>query len=106
MELPQHTRNLYCEASERVESDNLFPPNDEAALVLELQRVQNDSTLQDSVASSERPHSLVNYSFTDDSDEESELNQANGDTKDDEDIPSDDHDHQTCQMAQQTLQSK
>ena len=56
--------------------------------------------------SSERPHPLVNYSFTDDSDEESELHQSNEDTTDDEDIPSDDDDHQTGQMAQQTLQSK
>ena len=54
--------------------------------------------------SNERPHSLVNYSITDDSDEENELLQSNGDTTDDEDIPSDDH--QTGQMAQQTLQSK
>ena len=46
---------------------------------------------------------LANYSFTDDSDEESELPQSNGDTSDDEDIPSD---HQAGQMGQQTLQSK
>ena len=75
--------------------------NDEAALVFELQRVQNNSALQDSMDSSERLYPLVNYSFTDDSDEESELHQWNGDTTDDEDIPSDD-DHQTGQMAQQT----
>ena len=55
--------------------------------------------------SNERPHPLVNYSFTDDSDEESELHQSNGDTTDDDDISLDD-DHQTGQMAQQTLQSK
>ena len=55
--------------------------------------------------SNERPHPLANYSCTDDSEEESELHQSNGDTSDDEDIPSDD-DHQTGQMAQQTLQSK
>ena len=73
--------------SERVESDNLFPPNDEATLVTELQRVQNQSALQDSMNSNDRPHSLVNYSFTDDSDEKSELIQSNGDTTDDEDIP-------------------
>ena len=47
---------------------------------------------------------IVNYSFTDDSDEESELLQSNGDTTNDEDIPSDEH--QSGQMAQQTLQSK
>ena len=40
--------------------------------------------------SNERSHPLVNYSFTDDSDEESELTQSNGHTTDDEDIPSDD----------------
>ena len=95
---------LYCETSERVESDHFFPPNVEAALACEPQRVQNQSTLQDSMDSSERPHPLVNYSFTDDSDEESELHQTNGDTTDDEDIPSDDH--QSGQMAHQTLQSK
>ena len=61
MELPQHTRDVYCETSERVESDYLFPPNDEAALVSELQRVQNHFALQDSVDSSERPHHLVNF---------------------------------------------
>ena len=55
--------------------------------------------------SSESPHPLVNYSFTDDSGEGSGLLQSNGDTTDDEHIPSDD-DHQTGQMAQQTLQSK
>ena len=53
----------------------------------------------------ERRHPLINYSFTDDSDEESELHQSNGDTTDDDNIPSD-HYHQTGQMAQQTLQSK
>ena len=56
--------------------------------------------------SSERPHPLVNYSFTGDSDEESELHQSNEDTTDDEDIPFDDHIHQTGRMAQQTLQSR
>ena len=90
--------------SERVESDYLFPPNDQATLVSELQRVQNQSAQQDSMNSNDRPHSLVNYSFTDDSDEESELLQSNGDTTDDEDTPSDEH--QSGQMAQQTLQSK
>ena len=55
--------------------------------------------------SRERPHPLVNYSSTDDSNEESELPQSNGHTTDDEDIPSDD-DHQTGPMAHQTLQSK
>ena len=70
----------------------------------ELQRVQNHSALQVSMNSNERPHPLVNYSFTDDYDEESELLQSNGDTTDDEDIPSDEH--QSGQMAQQTLQSK
>ena len=55
--------------------------------------------------SSEHPYPLVSYSSTDDSDEESELLQSNGYTTDDEYIPSDD-DHQTGQMAQQTLQSK
>ena len=103
MDLPQHTRDLYCETSECVESDYLFPPNDEAALVSELQNVQNQSALLDSMDSSERPHPLVNYSFTDDSDEESKLPQSNEDTTDDVVIPSD---HQTGQMAQQTLQSK
>ena len=78
MELPQHTRDLYCETSERVESDYFFPLNVEAALASELKRVQNQSTLQDSMDSSERPHPFVNYSFTDDSDEESELHQSNG----------------------------
>ena len=57
------------------------------------------------MVSSERPHPLVNYSSTDDSDEESELLQSTRYTTDDEYIPSDD-DHQTGQMAQQTLQSK
>ena len=100
-------REIYIETSERVESDYLFPPNDEAALVSELQRVQNQSAIQDSIDSSERPHPLVNYSFTDYCDEESEPHQSNGYTTDDEDIPSDDDDdHQTGQMAQQTLQSK
>ena len=91
--------------SERVQSDYLFPPNDVAALVSELKNVQNQSAQQYSMDSNERPHPLVNYSFTDDSDEESELHQWNGDTTDDDDIVSD-HDHQTGQMAQQTLQCK
>ena len=69
----------------------------------ELQNVQNQSAPQDSMDSSEHPHPLVNYSSTDD--EVSELHQSNGHTRDDEDISSDD-DHQTGQMAQQTLQSK
>ena len=41
--------------------------------------------------SNERPHPVVNYSFTDDSDEESDLQQSNGNSTDDEDIPSDKH---------------
>ena len=61
MELPQHTRDLYCETSERVKSDYLFPPNDEAALVSELQRAQTIPAVQDLMNSSERPHPLVNY---------------------------------------------
>ena len=69
----------------------------------ELQRVQHQSALQVSMSSNERP--LVNYSFTDDSDEESEPLQSNSNTTDDEDIPSDDY-HQSGQLAQQTLQSK
>ena len=77
-----------------------FPPNVEAGLVSELQNVQ------DSMDLSERPHPVVNYSFTDDSDEESELPQSHEDTTDDEDIPSDDDHHQTGQISQQTLQSK
>ena len=56
--------------------------------------------------SSERLHPLVNYSSTNDFDEESELHQSNGDITDDEDIPSDVDEHHTGQMAQQTLQSK
>ena len=75
-------------------------------LRLNFKRVQNQSTLQDSMDSSERPHLLVNYSFTDDSDEESELPQSNSDTTDDEDIASDDDHHQTSPIAQQTLKSK
>ena len=81
-----------------------MPPNDEVTLVSELERAQNQSALKDSVVSNERPHPLVNYSFTDDSNEESELPQTTGYTTDDDDIPSDD-DHQTGQMAQQTLQN-
>ena len=42
--------------SERVESDYLFPPNDEAAIVSELKNVQNQSALQYSMDSSERRH--------------------------------------------------
>ena len=71
----------------------MVPPNDEATLVSELQRVQNQSALQVSINSNECPHPLV----TDDSDEESKLPQSNGDTTDDEDIPSDEH--QSGQMA-------
>ena len=56
--------------------------------------------------SNERPHLLDIYSFTDDSDEECELHQSNEDTTDDEDIPSNDDDHQTGQIAQQTLQRR
>ena len=95
MDLPQHTRDQYCQTSERAERDYMFPPNDEPTLVSELERVQ------DSLESSERPRSLVNYSSTDDS--ETDLPQSNGYTSADEDIPSD---HQSGQMAQQTLQSK
>ena len=83
----------YCQTSERAETDYMFPPNDEATLVYELERVQ------DSLESSERPRPLVNYSFTDDS--ESELSQSNAYTSADED-----DEHQAGQMAQQTLQSK
>ena len=96
-------RDLYCVTSERVEGDYFFSPNDEVTLVSELQSVQNQFALQDSMDSSERTHPFVNYSFTDDSDEESELPQSNGDTSDDEDVPSD---HQAGQMGQQTLESK
>ena len=67
-----------------------MPTSDEATLVSELQRVPNQFALQDSMDSSERSHPIVYYSFTDDSDEESELLQSNGDTTDDEHIPSDD----------------
>ena len=102
MQLPQHTRDQYCQSSERAERDYMFPPNDEATLVLELQRVQNQCAEQDSLDSNERPHPLVNYSSTDDS--ESDLPQSKGYSSDDEDIPSDEH--QSGQMAQQTLQSK
>ena len=80
----------------------MFPPNDEATLVSELERVQNQCAEQDSLDSSDRPRPLVNYSSTDDS--ESDLPQSNGYTTDDEDVPSDEH--QSGQMAQQTLQSK
>ena len=55
--------------------------------------------------SNERPHPIVNYSSTDDSEEDSELHQSNGDISYDEDILSYD-DHQTGQTAQQTLHSK
>ena len=95
----------------------MFPPNDEATLVSELERVQNQCPEQDSLDSSERAHPLVNYSSTDDSesdlqqsngyttdDEDSDLQQSNCYTSDDEDVPSDEH--QSGQMAQQTLQSK
>ena len=102
MDLPQHTRDRYCQTSERAERDYMFPPYDEATLVSELERVQNQCAEQDSLHSSERPHPLVNYSSTDDS--ESDLPQSNGYISDDEDIPSDEH--QSGQMAQQTLQSK
>ena len=102
MDLPQHTRDQYYQTSERAERDFLFPPNDEPTLVSELERVQNQCAEQDSLDSSERPRPLVNYSSTDDS--ESDLPQTNGYTSDDEDIPSDEH--QSGQMAQQTLQSK
>ena len=81
-----------------------FPPNDEATLVSELQRVQNQYPLLVSMNSNDRPHRLVNYSFTDDSDEESDLQQSNGDTTGDEDIPSDEQ--QSGQMAQQTNASE
>ena len=101
MDLPQHTRDQYCQTSERAERDYMFPPNDEATLVSELERVQNLCPEQDSLDSSERAHPLVNYSSTDDS--ESHLQQSNGYTTD-EDVPSDEH--QSGQMAQQTLQSK
>ena len=101
MDLPQHTRDRYCQTSERAERDYMFPPNDESTLVSELERVQNQCAEQDSLDSSDRPSPLVNYSSTDDS--ESDLQQSNGYTADDEDIPSV---HQSCQMAQQTLQSK
>ena len=101
MDLPQHMRDQYCHTLERVERDYMFPPNDEVSLVSELQRVQNQCAEQDSLDSSERPHPLVNYSSTDDS--ESDLPQSNGYTSDDEDIPSDEH--QSGQIAQQTLQS-
>ena len=76
----------------------MFPPNDEATLVSELETVQNQCAEQDSLDSSDRPRPLVNYSSTDDS--ESDLQQSNGY----EDRPSDEH--QSGQMAQQTLQSK
>ena len=69
----------------------------------ELQRVQHQSALQVSMNSNENPHLLVNYSFTDYSDEESDLQQSNGDTTDDEDIPSN---HHSGQMAQQMFQNK
>ena len=51
--------------------------------------------------SDEHPHPLINYSLTEDSDEESKLPQSNGeiDTTDDEDIPLDDH-QQSGQKAQ------
>ena len=93
MDLPQHMRDHYCQTSERAERDYIFPPNDEPTLVAELERVQ------DSLDSRERPRPLVNYSSTDDS--ESDLPQSNGYTSDDED-----DEHQSGQMAQQTLQSK
>ena len=91
MVLSQHMREQYCQTSERVETDYMFPPNDEPTLVYELERVQ------DSLDSWPRP--LVNYSSTDDS--ESDLPQSNAYTSDDED-----DDHQAGQMARQTLQSK
>ena len=93
MVLSQHMREQYCQTSERVEADYIFPPKDEPTLLYELQRVQ------DSLDS--RPPPLVNYSSTDES--ESDLSQSNAYTSADEDIPSD---HQSGQMAQQTLQSK
>ena len=61
MELTQHTKDLYCDRTDRVDSDYHLPPNDEATLVLELQIAQNQSALQDSMDSNEHPHSLVNY---------------------------------------------
>ena len=79
----------------------MFPPNDEATLVSELERVQNQCPEQDSLDSSERGYPLVNYSSTDDS--ESNPQQSNGYTTDDESIPSV---HQSGQMDQQALQSK
>ena len=79
----------------------MFPPNDEATLVSELEREQNQCPEPDSLDSSERPHPLVNYSSTDDS--QSDLQQSNGYTTDDEHISSV---HQSGQMAQQKLQSK
>ena len=93
MDLPQHKREQYCQMSERVEADYMFPPKDEPILVYELERVQ------DSLVSSERPRPLVNYSSTDDS--ESDLSQSNAYTSVDED-----DDHQAGQICQQTLQSK
>ena len=81
----------YCQTSERAERDYMFPPNDEPTLVYELERVQDSLDL--------RPRPLVNYSSTDDS--ESDLSQSNAYTSDDED-----DDHQSGQMARQTLQSK
>ena len=86
MDLPQHTRDWYCQTSERAERDYMFPPNDEVTLVSELERVQNQCAEQDSLNSSERPRPFVNYSSTDDS--ESDVPQTNGYTSDDEDIPS------------------
>ena len=71
MDLPQHTRDQYCQTSERAERDYMFPPNDEPTLVSELERVQNQCAEQDSLNSSERHRPLVNYSSTDDSESDS-----------------------------------
>ena len=60
MDLPQHTTDRYCHTSERAERDYMFPPNDEATLVSELERVQNQCPEQDSLDSSDRLHPLVN----------------------------------------------
>ena len=93
------------DTTDHVDSDYFFSTNDEDTLLSELQRTQNQSTLQESIDSNEHPNPLVICSFTDDSDDKSELPQSNGHTTDDEDIPSDD-DQQSGRMSQQTLHSK
>ena len=101
MELLPHTRDLYCQTSERVESDTFSAKRRSCTCV----RTSKSTKSVRSTRFNEfkrTAHPLINYSSTYVSDEESERHPSNGDRADDEDIPSDD-DHQACQMVQQTL---